>query len=176
MKQALPLALFLCASVVGNNAFASNVQYWLPKIGGVSFDQSPERDKPLYTLGLLYGLGLSSTFAVEAEGNYGIYGGSYRTDLLKGEFSAWSLGGFFVYRKPFSDTRYLKLKSGAMFQHVENLNQITQYVQKIDETDLVVGIGAGRIMRNGMSLEFEYTRTWNSSHNLALAVYFPFGK
>lgn len=176
MKQAIPLALFFCASVVGNNAFASNVQYWLPKIGGVSFDQSPERDKPLYTLGLLYGRALSSNFALEAEGNYGVYGGTYQTALAKGEFSSWSFGSFLVYRKPFSDTRYFKIKSGAMFQHVENLNQMIQQVEKTNETDLVVGVGAGRIMRNGISLEMEYTRAWNSSHNLALAVYFPFGK
>lgn len=88
-------------------------QFLIPKVGFMSIDLS--NADPLYSIGVMYGYGITPEVTVEGEVNLGISGG--KSDL--GDYDIWTVAGYGVYRHPISDTAYLKGKLGLLHENVK---------------------------------------------------------
>ena len=173
MKKTAVL-LVLWVSFLSLDAHArSGVQYFLPKATAMFFDGNPERDKPLYTVGLVYGHAFDTSIALEIDGNYGIYGGDYTEDGNNGSYSYWDAGIYGVYRYPVLVEGYLKGKAGAAYSKIDHVAAVGSSKSR-EGTEVVLGAGFGYVFKSSITFELEYTRLKNNSHNLGLGLHYQF--
>lgn len=151
----------------------AGVQYILPKVSAMFFDANPEWKKPLYTAGLYYGYGFDTSIAVEMEGNYGVYGGDYTEGGSNGSFSAWDVGVYGVYRYKVLEEGYIKGKAGTAYAKIDHI-PATGENKSSEDFEVVLGAGFGYVFKSSITLELEYTRLKNISHNLGLGLHYQF--
>jgi len=136
-------------------------QYLLPKFGvmSIQLDQSA----PLWSVGLLYGYGLTNRLSVEGEGNLGFSGGSYEKHdpatgsvMEKGDYKIATVAAYGVYRFPVWQGGYVKSKFGLLFEKVtRNIEQGDKRVQ--NDFGVAGGVGFGAVMTRNTTLELEAT-------------------
>ena len=156
------LAVFLFWLLFNQLAYAHRGdQFLLPKFGFM--DIQINNPTPLWSLGLLYGYGLSNRLSFEAEANFGINGGEYEksdpsTGLIveKGAYNVSTLAGYGVYRYPLWEAGYIKTKLGLLY---ENVSRELESNEKREDTDFGVagGLGFGFMMMNRFTMELEAT-------------------
>ncbi len=88
-------------------------QYLIPKVGFMAVGLNGA--DPLYSLGVMYGYGITPEITAEAEINVGLVGGE--SDL--GDYEIWTVAGYGVYRHPITDTDYIKAKIGLLYEDIE---------------------------------------------------------
>jgi opacity protein-like surface antigen len=134
-------------------------QYVLGKLGFMSVDLN--NADPLFSVGILYGYGLTSEITLESELNLGLLGGEYEQKnslgevFEEGEYRIWTLAGYGVYRFPLSNFAYLKGKLGVLYENVKRSGKID------DKTStgfgLAGGLGAGTQVIENLTVEAEIT-------------------
>ena len=141
-------------------------QYLLPKLGYMSVDLNDA--DPIFSLGVLYGYGITSGFSVEGELNLGLSGGEYDKTLssgtrLQGEYSIWTLAAYGVYRYSVTDVIFLKGKLGILYENIERDGTQTPSAgtplsdnRKTTGFGAAGGLGVGFIIKDS-TLEFEVT-------------------
>ena len=168
-------SLFLILLVFAVDAQArAGIKYFLPKATAMKFDVNPQWDKPLYAAGALFGYGFDSTLAVEVEGNYGVYGGDYVVDTASGNFSAWNVALYGVYRYPVLVEGYVKAKIGSSYNRVDHTPPSGESDKSTEGLGVSLGAGFGYVFKTGITLELDYTRLKNISHNVGLGLHYRF--
>jgi len=136
-------------------------QFLLPKFGFM--DIQINNPTPLWSVGLLYGFGLSNRLSLEAEANWGFSGGEYEKrdpgsgDIVeKGTYNVSTLAGYGVYRYPLWEGGYIKSKFGLLY---EKVSRELEQAEKKEDTDVGAagGLGFGAMIMNRFTLEFEAT-------------------
>lgn len=138
------LVLLLLILTTGISYADRGDQFLIPKIGFMSIDLN--NADPLYSIGVMYGYGITPEITVEGEFNLGFSGGS--SDL--GDYDIWTVAGYGVYRFAFTDRQYLKAKLGLLHENVE------VGVGSASDSGLAGGIGYG-IKANQTVIEIEAT-------------------
>lgn len=135
-------------------------QYVLGKFGFMSVDLNDA--DPLFSLGALYGYGITPEITVEGELNLGLIGGEYKQKnaqgqtFEKGDYRIWTLAGYGVYRFPLSDVAYLKGKLGLLYENVKRSGDLIGG-DTSNGFGLAGGIGAGTQVIKGLTAEAEIT-------------------
>ncbi|WP_455209939.1 outer membrane beta-barrel protein [Kaarinaea lacus] len=133
----------------------------LPKVGFM--DIQINDPSPLWSVGLLYGFGLTNRVSLEAETNLGISGGEYeKRDSItgaiieKGTYNVSTLAAYGVYRYPLWQGGYVKSKLGLLY---EKVSRELEQQGKRENSDFGVagGLGFGALMMNKFTLELEAT-------------------
>ena len=106
-------------------------QFLIPKLGFMSIDLQDA--DPLYSIGLMYGYGITPEITVEGEVNLGISGGESKL----GDYEIWTIAGYGVYRHPVTETNYIKAKLGVLHENVEVAGK------SADDQGLAGGFGFG---------------------------------
>ncbi len=136
-------------------------QFLLPKVGFM--DIQINDPSPLWSVGLLYGFGLTNRVSLEAETNLGISGGEYeKRDSItgaiieKGTYNVSTLAAYGVYRYPLWQGGYVKSKLGLLY---EKVSRELEQQGKRENSDFGVagGLGFGALMMNKFTLELEAT-------------------
>ena len=136
-------------------------QFLLPKFG--IMDIQINNPTPLWSVGLLYGYGLSNRMSVEVEANFGFSGGEYEkrdpvtgTIVEKGTYNVSTLAPYGVYRYPLWQGGYIKTKLGLLY---ENVSRELESEGKREESDfgLAGGLGFGVMVIKQFTLELEAT-------------------
>ena len=156
------LAIFIFCILFNQLAHASRGdQFLLPKIG--LMDIQINNPSPLWSVGLLYGFGLTNRLSLEAETNFGLSGGEYEKRdsstgavIEKGTYNVSTLAGYGVYRYPLWQGGYIKSKLGLLY---EKVSRELEQDGKREDTDfgLAGGLGFGALMMNKFTLELEAT-------------------
>lgn len=160
MKKLL-LTLALLAASTGVSVADRGDQYLLPKFGFMSVQLN--NADPLYSVGVMYGYGITPEITVEAEFNMGVAGG----DSDRGAYDIWTLAGYGVYRYPVTDSGYIKAKIGLLHESVS-----------LDQSTVAAQGGAGGIgygFRYGQTIfELEATMIDQDIIFYSLGVNYPF--
>lgn len=135
-------------------------QYLLPKFGFMAIQLN--QPSPLWSLGLLYGYGLSNRWSIEAETNLGFSGGTYEKSAQggavgeKGDYKILTGAVYGAYRFPLWQGGYIKSKLGALFENVtRNIENAEKRVKK--DFGLAGGLGFGMVMLKSTTVELEAT-------------------
>lgn len=156
MKKRLIVLLILL--LANSLAYAKRGdQYLLPKFGFMDIDKyDPE---PLWSIGLMYGIGLTNRLSIEAEVNSGFQGGEHINTVSnqKSEYEVWTTAAYGVYRFPMWQGGYIKAKAGMLYENVVSNNLESR--EKKEDTDfgLAGGAGVGVSIMNRFTLEIEAT-------------------
>gem|GEM_PF-1059738 len=155
-------SLVLLATLGANSAWADRGdQFLLGKLGFMSVDLN-DADL-LYSVGALYGYGVTPDITVEAEVNLGLLGGAYErkdgsgTVLESGNYRVSTLAGYGVYRLPVTDSVYLKAKLGLLYENVKRSSDLSQGGKTARDFGVAGGIGAGARVSDAFTLELEIT-------------------
>lgn len=160
MKKTLALIIFFL--LFNRLAYAhKGDQYLLPKVGFMAIQM--DQPTPLWSVGLLYGYGLTNRLSVEAEANLGFNGGRYdKRDqttgsiIEKGDYRIATVAAYGVYRFPIWQGGYIKSKLGLLFEkvtrHIQNTENRVQ-----NDVGLAGGLGFGMNMVKSATVEFEAT-------------------
>jgi hypothetical protein len=136
-------------------------QFLLPKFGFM--DIQINNPTPLWSVGLLYGLGVTNRISLEAEANFGLNGGSYEKRdpvsgavIEKGAYKVSTLAAYGVYRYPLWQGGYVKSKLGLLY---ENVTRELEQAGNREDTDfgLAGGVGFGAMLKNRFTFELEAT-------------------
>ena len=158
--------LFVLATFCELSFADAGDQYLLPKLGYMSVDLN--NADPIFSLGVLYGYGITSGFSVEGELNLGLSGGEYDNTLssgtrLLGEYSIWTLATYGVYRYPLTNVIFLKGKLGILYENIERDGAQTPAAgtplpdnSKTTGFGAAGGLGVGFVIKES-TLEFEVT-------------------
>lgn len=136
-------------------------QFLLGKLGFMSVDLN-DADL-LYSVGALYGYGITPEITAEAEVNLGLLGGAYRrkdavgTVLESGEYRVSTLAGYGVYRWPVTDAVYVKGKLGLLHENVKRGSDLGQGGKTAQDFGVAGGVGAGARIADAFTLELEIT-------------------
>ncbi len=114
--------------------------YLLAKIGFMSIKRN--NADVLASLGAVYGIGLSPWWSMEAEANFGLFGGEYTQKqdasvVQTGDYRVATLAGYGVFRYRIAAPVYAKVKAGLLYEHVKRSGTDT------DETSNGFGISGG---------------------------------
>ncbi|NOX76555.1 MAG: outer membrane beta-barrel protein [Gammaproteobacteria bacterium] len=160
MKKLL-LTLALLAATTSVSQADRGDQYLLPKFGFMSVQLN--NADPLYSIGVLYGYGITPEITVEAELNAGVTGG----DSNLGGYEIWTLAGYGVYRYPVTVTGYIKAKLGLLHEAVS--------LDGNSASDQGAAGGIGYGFRYGQTIyEFEATVIDEDIIFYSLGVNYPF--
>ena len=118
MKKLLFILLFFILTS-GFTYADSGDQFLIPKVGFMSVDLN--NADLLYSVGLLYGYGITPGITVEGELNLGVSGG--KSDI--GDYKIWTVAAYGVYRHMLTSTDYLKAKVGVLYENVEATSKAT---------------------------------------------------
>ena len=152
----------LLATLVANSAWADRGdQFLLAKVGFMSVDLN--NADLLYSVGALYGYGITPDITAEAEVNLGLLGGAYKrkdsagTVLESGDYRVSTLAGYGVYRLPVTESVYLKGKLGLLYENVARSSDLSQGAKTARDFGVAGGVGAGARIANAFTLELEIT-------------------
>jgi hypothetical protein len=175
MKKVL---IFVILGLITDSTFADlGDQYFLPKVGFMSVDLN--NADPLYSIGILYGYGLTPAITFEAEVNLGVSGGEYvrKNDIgsavERGEYNIWTMAGYGVYRFPIKDFFYLKGKAGLLYENIERTSNIGTG-DTATGFGFAGGFGLGVIFAQKFTLELEATGIDESIIFYSLGLHYPF--
>ncbi len=156
------LALFVFCLLFNQLAYAHRGdQFLLPKFGFM--DIQINNPTPLWSVGLLYGYGLTNRISLEAEANLGFSGGEYEkhdpvTGLVaeKGTYNVSTFATYGVYRYPLWQGGYIKTKLGLLY---EKVSRELELGGKREDTDFGAagGLGFGIMIMNQFTMELEAT-------------------
>lgn len=177
MKK-LSLLVFILTSSVAATAMADRGnQYLLPKLGFMSIGLNDA--KPLFSGGLLYGYGLTSSITIEGEVNLGFSGGGYErkdssaTVYDSGNYKIWTVAGYGVYRLPILDYAYLKAKLGVLYENIERTSDFG-LSDTATGVGLAGGLGLGVIAAKKLTFELEATGIDADIIFYSLGIHYPF--
>lgn len=177
MKKFL-IFIFILLDLITDSTLADRGdQYLLPKVGFMSVDLN--NADPLYSIGILYGYGLTPAITFEAEANLGISGGKYsRKDVTgvvveNGEYNIWTIAGYGVYRFPIQDYFYLKGKAGLLYENIERTSDIGAG-DTATGSGFAGGLGLGVIFAQKFTIELEATGIDESIIFYSLGFHYPF--
>ncbi len=156
----LVFTLILFAVTTGISQAERGDQYLLPKVGFMSVQLNGA--DPLYSVGLMYGYGITSEITFEAEFNVGISGG----ESSAGSYEIWTLAGYGVYRYPITDVDYIKAKFGLLHEAVSLGNSVS-------DQGVAGGIGYGFRYKQTI-IEIEATIIDKDIIFYSLGVNYPF--
>ena len=152
----------LLAALGAGNAWADRGdQFPLGKVGFMSVDLNDV--DLLYSVGAVYGYGITPDITAEAEVNLGLLGGAYKrkdgsgTVLESGDYRVSTLAGYGAYRLPVSDSVYLKAKLGLLYENVKRSSDLSQGGKTARDFGVAGGVGAGARIGNAFTLELEIT-------------------
>lgn len=177
MKKYLVAIFFILGSIAGSAMADRGDQYLLPKLGFMSVDLNDA--DPLFSLGILYGIGITHAITFEGEVNLGISGGKYnRKDasnivLEAGEYKIWTVAGYGVYRFPIQDYLYLKGKAGLLYENIERTSEMGDG-ETATGFGFAGGIGVGVIFGQKLTLELEATGIDESIIFYSIGFHYPF--
>lgn len=152
-------------------------QYLLPKFGIMTVNLNNADN--LYSLGVLYGYGLTPEVSVEGEVNLSLTGGDYKRKdatgsvIESGKYKVWTVAGYGVYRYPFTETAYLKGKLGLLYENVDRSANIGEG-HTAKAFGVAGGIGAGILIRGNLTIEAEITGIDKDIIFYSLGVHYPF--
>lgn len=177
MKK-LSLLVFIITSSLVTDAMADRGdQYLLPKLGFMSI--ALNNAKPLFSGGLLYGYGITSSITLEGEVNVGISGGGYELKDAagsvydSGNYKIWTVAGYGVYRLPVTNYAYLKAKLGVLYENIKRTSDFAES-DLATGTGLAGGIGVGLIAAKKLTFEFEATGIDSDIIFYSLGIHYPF--
>jgi hypothetical protein len=136
-------------------------QFLLPKVGFM--DIRINNPSPLWSVGLLYGYGLTNRLSLEAETNLGFSGGNYEKRdpssgaiVEKGTYRVSTLAAYGVYRYPLWQGGYIKSKLGLLY---EKVGRELEQASKREDSDFGAagGLGFGAMIMNKLTMELEAT-------------------
>jgi hypothetical protein len=177
MKKCLVAVFLIMEAMVGSAMADRGDQYLLPKLGFMSVDLYDA--DPLFSLGILYGFGITSAITFEGEVNLGISGGEYsKKDASNvvgeaGEYKIWTVAGYGVYRFPIRDYLYLKGKAGLLYESIERTSDIREG-DTATGFGFAGGLGAGVIFGQKLTLELEATGIDESIIFYSLGFHYAF--
>ena len=170
-KWSLGFVILLLSVTLSVTAYAGKGdQYLLPKVGIMTIDL--DSADSLYSIGALYGYGLSPELTVEGEINLGLTGGDYSTSVDNGDYRVWTVAGYGVYRYPVTKTGYLKGKLGLLYESIDRSGQFSD--SSSTGFGLAGGIGGGYILQNGSIFELEATVIDQDIIFFSLGINYPF--
>lgn len=172
--RAVAVLLAVCSS----NAWADRGdQYVLGKVGFMSVDLNSA--DPLFSIGALYGYGITPEITAEGEINLGLLGGEYKqknsSDVVfeKGDYRITTLAGYGVYRLPVTDTAYIKGKLGLLYESVKRNGDLISS-KNATGFGLAGGIGAGGRIAEMLTLEGEITAIDQDIFFFSLGMHYAF--
>ena len=160
MKKLLAIIFFIL--IFNDIAYAKKGDnYLLPKLGFM--DIALNDADPLWSLGVLYGYGLTNRMSLEGEINVGLSGGDHEEldvntgqVIDKGSYDIWTAAAYGVYRMPLWQSGYFKTKLGMLYESVAR--KLEQGGNR-EDTDFGLAGGAGFGMKvwNVFTFELEAT-------------------
>lgn len=159
-NYSIGLIILLSASA-GNCWAEKGDQFLLGKLGFMSVDL--HNADPLYSMGVLYGYGITSPITVEAELNLGLIGGAYAREdsagvqIENGKFRVTTLAGYGVYRLPVTDLVYAKGKIGLLYENVKRTSNLADGGKTARGFGIAGGIGVGAKLAEAFTVELEIT-------------------
>lgn len=159
MKSILKVVAIGLLTGVTNSWADKGDQFLLAKIGFMSIELNDA--DPLYSVGAVYGYGITPEIAVEGELNLGLAGGEYkRTDGAgsvrdKGDYKIATLAGYGVYRVPVTESAYLKGKLGLLFESIKRNGTASDGTST--GLGLAGGVGVGTRVSETLTAEAEVT-------------------
>jgi len=173
----LLIIVMLVTTVISNFALAeTGEQYLLPKFGFMAVDLNDA--DPLFSLGVLYGYGITDTVTLEGEVNLGFTGGGYKSKDAQGavfdtgEYFIWTAAGYGVYRHSFADRFYFKGKLGLLYENVERKGD--QSSDTGTGFGFAGGVGAGFVIGESLTLEAEITGIDEDIIFYSVGIHYPF--
>lgn len=173
ISKALALLLVMC----GTNAWADQGdQYVLGKVGFMSVDL--HNADPLFSIGALYGYGITPEITAEGELNLGLIGGEYKQKnssgvvYEQGDYRITTLAGYGVYRLPVTEVAYIKGKLGLLYESVKRSGDLSS--KTATGFGLAGGIGAGGRIAEMLTLEAEITAIDQDIFFYSLGVHYAF--